>query len=146
MINIVLTKERLVTMAAFCALTVLIFIYFFSYFRWEVPVSKYEIKNTDRQRREFIESYGYTLSSDKPVKKDFRVPSEFNNSFLQFEKLQNEMGLSLIPFKGMKLKKYTYRLINTQDTAYAEIYICGKYVVAGCIVNPDLKNGYIKSF
>ena len=146
MLGIVITKEKLVTIIASLALVLLIFIYFFSYFQKEIPASKYEIKNTDKERRGFIESYGYTLSPKKAETETFLVPYKFNNSFMQFEKLQNEMGLSLYPFKGMKLKKYTYLLSDTPDTVYAELYIYKKYVAAGCIVNPDLKNGYIKSF
>ena len=146
MLGIVITKERIITFIALFALLVLIFIYFFSYFGREIPASKYEIKNTDKERRDFIESYGYNLSPEKATKENFKVPYEFNISFMQFEKLQNEMGLSLHPFKGLTLKKYTYRLTDTSDTVYAEIYIYGKYVAAGCIVNPDLKRGYIKSF
>ena len=146
MTGIVITKERLMTFVAMTALAVLCVIYFFTYFNREIPTTKYEIKNNDRERRNFIESYGYTLSKNSPKKEKFRVPSDFSPTLMQFEKLQNEMGLSLLPFKGEVLTKYTYLLSNTKDTVYAEIYMFGRFVAAGCIVNPDLKNGYIKSF
>ena len=146
MISIFLTKEKTIAGIAMTAVIVLCIIYFFIYFRIEVPESKYEIKNTDRQRRIFIESYGYTLKADKPKTENFKVPYDFNNTLMEFEKLQNEMGLSLEKFKGETLKKYSYLLSGTKKPVYAEIYIYGKYVVAGCIVNPDLKDGYIKAF
>lgn len=146
MFSIVVTKEKAIAGIAMLAVLALCVIYFFTYFKAEVPTSKYEIKNTDRQRRIFIESYGYTLKADKAKKENFKVPENFNDTFMQFERLQNEMGLSLEKFKGETLKKYTYLLANTPSTVYAEIYMYGKYVVAGCIVNPDLKEGYIKSF
>lgn len=146
MLSIVITKEKLIAGVAMTAVFLLCVVYFFAYFKVEVPQSKYEIKNTDRQRRIFIESYGYTLRADKPKKENFKVPENFNDTFMQFERLQNEMGLSLEKFKGETLKKYTYLLANTKSTVYAEIYMYGKYVAAACIVNPDLKEGYIKSF
>ena len=144
MFSFVITKEKILSGVAILALILLCVIYFFTYFKADNLSSKYEIKNTDKERRIFIESFGHTLKEDKPEVNRITIPSEFNDTYLQFEALQNEMGLSLEKFKGENVTKYTYSL--TDGESYAELYIYnGKFVVAGCIVNPDLKNGYIKS-
>lgn len=143
MFNIVISGRRLISALAVSSLILLSVVYFFAYFKTAVPTTKYEIKNTDKERRIFIESFGYTLKEDKPQVEKITVPSEFNDTYMEFEKLQNKMGLSLEKFKGETLKKYTYFL--SDGKRYAELYIYEKYVVAGAVINPDLKEGYIKA-
>ena len=100
MIGFVITKERVISFIAMISLLVLCFMYFLIYRNHQPLSTKYEIRNTDRERRAFIESYGYTLSDEPAKKESFYVPTEFGITFMQFERLQNEMGLSLIPFNS----------------------------------------------
>ena len=144
MINLVVTKERVISFLALIALFIITLVYFFTYFNpTESFYTKYEIKNTDRERRLFIESFGHNLKKDKPKKEKFTVPYNFSPEFLNFEKIQNDMGLSFNDFKGKTLTKYTY--LSEEKNCYIEIYMYKNIVVACAVINPDLKNGYISS-
>ena len=143
MISIIVTKERVISFLSLIALFAIIVIYFFTYLSPESFYTKYEIKNTDRERRNFIESFGHSLKKDKVKKEKFTVPYEFSPEFSSFEKLQNEMGLSFNDFKGKTLSKYTY--LTENENCYIEIYMYKNIVVACAVINPDFENGYIKS-
>ena len=143
MFNIVISGKRIISALCCCALIFLCVMYFLCYFISSESVTKYEVKNSDKERRIFIESFGHTLNDLKPTVDRITIPSEFNNTYKQFEELQNKMGLSLEKFKGKTVNKYTYTLAD--NVTYAELYMYKDYVVAGAIVNPDLKEGYIKA-
>ncbi len=143
MTGLIVARERIVSLLALISLFLLIIIYASVYLKGSIPVSKYTLENTDKERRSFIESFGISITSEKAEKGKFKVPSFFDESLNEIERASNDMGLSLKPYAGYTLKKYTYKIKDS--TSYVQLYIYDNSVVSAIIVNPNIENGYITS-
>ena len=148
MLHLVLTKERLLAWISIISLVVITLLYFVSGHRCSERIlySKYEVKNHDAARRAFIESFSISLKETPPVKETVIFPSVLEGAYEEYENIQNEMGLSLIPFQGKKVQKYTYEIQSTGPILYANLFIYDKYVVACDVVDPNFETGSIRSF
>lgn len=144
------SKEKFLAFMGFLSIIIIIFIYISNgiIYLSDRYVTRIKIENTDEAFREFLKSYGLTALPDGCVTETVKIPRIFDSAYKDYERIQNEMGLSLNEFKGKKVTKYTYRIENTSDTRilYANILYYKGYVVAADINCPDLESGFVKSF
>ena len=146
-----ITKNKL--MVAICSLGVLLLVLFFC-FNGTFSVTDrcadpFVIEDSDAARRAFIAGYGIALSPNPAAVEKTTVPETFDNSYKDYEMLQNEMGLSLYDYKGKTLTKYTYEMVSHPESfvtpVYVNLFLYHNRIVAADVCAPNLKNGFLKS-
>lgn len=97
---------------------------------------------------EFLRSYGWEVKK-KPIEKvEVIIPSEFDDVYNNYNKIQLQAGLNLENYKGKKGIRYTYEVTNypkeISDTVRANIIIIDNTPVAGDIMTTNI-NGFMHS-
>ena len=138
--SITLTKERIAFLLAVFLVVLLVLGTGISYFSAERYLSH-------SARRRFLEQYGYETEATPFSKETLTLPRQGDEWYLQYEALQNQQGLTLSPYFGKTVKKYTYRITNYPDTAatvYANLFLYRGRIIACDLLCPDVKNGFLE--
>lgn len=138
--SVTLTKERIALLLAIALILLLISGVFLS------PHSEETLRTND-DRRQFLQSHGITAEKKPYRTETLRLPQEFDSFFEEYEALQKKQGLSLLPYRGKSVKKYTYRILDNPDSempVYANLWIRGGKLVACDLACPDFHNGWVK--
>lgn len=89
----------------------------------------------DDENCTFLEQFG--LSSVKITDScEVTIPSEFNETYEEYNELQKEIGLDLEKFKGKSAQKVTYELENSK-TKYAVLLIYKGKVIGGHLTDGE---------
>ena len=96
----------------------------------------YSLKcDKDDEQCAFLEQFGLS-----PVKNtdscEVTVPTDFNDSYEEYNELQKEIGLDLEKFKGKSVQKVTYELKNCK-TKFAVLLIYKGKVIGGHLTNGE---------
>lgn len=96
----------------------------------------YSLKcDKDDEQCAFLEQFGLS-----PVKNtdscEVTVPTDFNDTYEEYNELQKEIGLNLEKFKGKSVQKVTYELKNSK-TKYAVLLIYKGKVIGGHLTNGE---------
>ena len=96
----------------------------------------YSLKcDKDDEQCAFLEQFGLS-----PVKItdscEVIIPTEFNDTYEQYNELQKEIGLDLEKLKGKSVQKVTYELENSK-TKYAVLLIYKGKVIGGHLTNGE---------
>ncbi len=96
----------------------------------------YSLKcSKDDEQCAFLEQFG--LSAVKiSDSSEVIIPSEFNETYDEYNEIQKEIGLNLKKFKGKSAQKVTYELENSK-TKYAVLLIYKGKVIGGHLTNGE---------
>ena len=91
---------------------------------------------------EFLNSYGWNVEETYTSKSDIIIPQPFVNVYENYNNLQLESGLDLLPYCGKEGTRYTYRVTNypidVHDTVYANVIVIDNTCVGGDIMTLPL--------
>lgn len=89
---------------------------------------------TDAQRIAFLQTLGYEVQPVAQVR-EIQIPAEFDEAFAAYNALQQEAGMDLSPYRGKRLKCWTYTVTNYpgDDTVQAHLYVYRSTVAGGDI-------------
>ena len=77
------------------------------------------------------------MSSEKITDScEVTIPTDFNDTYEQYNELQKEIGLDLEKFKGKSVQKITYELKNCK-TKFAVLLIYKGKVIGGHLTNGE---------
>lgn len=133
-----LTKEKLAFLLAIILIVLLVCGVLISFLQEDSLL-------TNRGRVAFLQSYGLS-----PIKSPYSIqtltlPISFDQFYEEYEVLQKKQGLSLMPYQGKKVKKYTYQIINdTAKPLFANLFLKGRKLIACDLTCPDFKEGWVK--
>ena len=65
---------------------------------------------------DFIRSYGWEVEDNPTEIARLTIPEEFDTVFHAYNELAQTAGLDLTPYKGVKATRYSYRVLNHQDS------------------------------
>ena len=99
-------------------------------------LGSYSLKcDKDDEQCAFLEQFGLL-----PVKItdscEVIIPTDFNDTYEEYNKLQKEIGLDLEKFKGKSVQKVTYELKNSK-AKYAVLLIYKGKVIGGHLTNGE---------
>lgn len=104
-------------------------------------------KTTD-EHIDFLSAYGYNIL-EKPVQiQEIIIPQEFSSEYEKYNEYQKLSGFDLSKFKGFRVKKYTYKVLNyenSQDEVVANVLIYNNKVIGGDICSTTL-GGFVHGF
>ncbi|MDR1391926.1 MAG: DUF4830 domain-containing protein [Clostridiales bacterium] len=106
----------------------------------------YRIDNkTNDMNVSYIQNFGW-LVEKKPVDiKYIKVPNNFDVIYDSYNKIQKKIGFDLSNYKGCKLIRYSYKVLNHKETdqdVRANVFIYNKKITCADISSIDF-NGFI---
>ncbi|WHH56890.1 DUF4830 domain-containing protein [Petroclostridium sp. X23] len=110
----------------------------------------YNFKNikSNEDRINFLKQFGWEVE-EKPIEiMEVQIPEKFGSVYTNYNKIQQEIGLDLEVYKGKRVKRYTYKVINhpvyNNDDVRANMLIYKDSVVAGDIMTTAI-DGFMHS-
>ncbi len=97
--------------------------------------------DTNAHRIEYISSLGYNVDETCEDTKEVVIPTVFSDVYLKYNKLQNEAGFDLTAYKGCKVIRYTYKIIDSEERI--DLLVFNGRIIGGDIITYEL-NGQIK--
>lgn len=100
----------------------------------------------DKERTEFIESFGWVSAKVPDKIEEIRIPVEFDEAFEDYNDLQRKQGFDLRKYRAYIAKKYTYSISNFEG-AETGVPICANLIVIdGIIVGADISSAKADGF
>lgn len=94
---------------------------------------------TDRERTDYIKSFGYEVKTVPDKIEEIRIPANFDEAYEQYNAIQLEQGFDLRKYRAYYAKKYTYSIKNFDSNS--PIPICANLIVIdGKIVGADISS------
>ena len=94
---------------------------------------------------EFLKNYGYNVI-DKPVQiQEIIIPKKFSSEYDKYNELQKMSGFDLSDYKGYRVKKYSYKILDYADSGdevVANLYIYNNKIIGGDICSTSF-GGFI---
>ena len=94
--------------------------------------------DTNRHRMEFVNSIGCVVDEDSATSKSIVIPVEFNETYQNYNLLQNRAGFDLSEYKGCEVTVYTYRVLSygsfdKKDEAQLNLIVYNGRIIGGDI-------------
>ena len=107
--------------------------------------------STSEERIAFFSQFGYEISEDPLEVKEVVIPTEFDETYEEYNEIQKSQGLDLAKYKGKRGKMWSYAVRNYPGYETADDNIRGNILVYdGIVVGGDISNielgGFMKSF
>lgn len=84
------------------------------------------------ERLAYLRAQGLEVVADSEQVREVRIPDEPDEVLLQYEQLQQQVGRSLEPYYGKRVRLYTYDVTNTGgEQITAHVYVYHDRVIAG---------------
>lgn len=101
---------------------------------------------TDKERTDFIESFGWVSGKVPDKIEEIRIPVEFDEAYEEYNGIQRKQGFDLRKYRAYIAKKYTYSISN-YDGAETGVPICANLIVIdGAIVGADISSAKADGF
>lgn len=88
-----------------------------------------------------LQRLGYSTKGIPCAQESFRIPDEFDKSYLDYNIIQLSQGMDLYKYRGRYVTKYSYEITNCKELSvpiYANfITYCGR-IIAKDLTNPRI--------
>lgn len=94
--------------------------------------------STENERLSFISQFGWEIDEDPVEVCEVIIPSEFDETYTQYNEIQKKQGFDLTTYAGMRVKRWTYSVKNYpghENKNYIRINIL---VYEGLVVGGDV--------
>ena len=95
----------------------------------------------------FLSQFGWEIDREPLEVKTVTVPSEFDKVFSAYNEIQKAQGLNLSRYRGKEVTRYTFRVLNCEDTTLpvcANVLVYRNRVIGGDIYSSDFVKGFEK--
>ncbi|MBQ4613286.1 MAG: DUF4830 domain-containing protein [Clostridia bacterium] len=91
----------------------------------------------DAARQQYLADLGYEVLPNKSEVREILIPTESDEAFAEYNRLQLEAGHDLTEYSGKRVKCWTYTVTNypTEDTVQAHLYIYMDKIIGGDIAS-----------
>lgn len=106
--------------------------------------------STHSERMAFLSQYGWELDEASVQVQEVVIPTEFDDTYKEYNKIQLAQGFDLTPFMGARAKRWTYIVKNykgyeNKECIHANILVCDGLVIGGDICSVEL-DGFMHGF
>ncbi len=94
---------------------------------------------------EYLRGYGWEVSQDVLEFSEIQIPKEFGDVLNSYNVIQKESGFDLSKYKGKRLKRYTFEVLNYPEKAEnvrANLLVHNNEIVGGDIASTE-SDGFI---
>ncbi len=104
-------------------------------------IGSYSLKAENfAEQSDFLKNFGYTPVSETVQSKKVTIPYKFNDTYEEYNELQNKIGLDLNRFKGRDAEMKIFELKNS-ETKYAVLLIYKDRVIGAHLTNGEYGEG-----
>lgn len=64
------------------------------------------------ERIAFLSQFGWKINEEPVEVTEVIIPSEFNETYTEYNELQKQQAMNLEPYKGLRVKKWVYEVLN----------------------------------
>ncbi|MCL2088235.1 MAG: DUF4830 domain-containing protein [Oscillospiraceae bacterium] len=92
------------------------------------------------ERVDFLKSFGWEVKTDPVEVVDVIIPTEFDEVYINYNELQKKQGYDLTPYRGKKIKRYTYQIINFPNrpgNVRADVLILSDKIIGGNVYGTE---------
>lgn len=114
--------------------------------------SSVNLKGADAQQRiAFLSQFGWNVKEDPIEVEEVVIPENFDEVYEKYNQIQKEQELDLTPYKGMRVKRWTYEILNypgyksDSGCIRANLLVYNGLVVGGDICSAEL-GGFMHGF
>jgi len=116
----------------------------------ETETAKTSYKNikTNDDRIAFLVSFGWEVSAEPVEIEEVVIPKEFDSVYAEYNEIQKYQSLDLMNYKGKKVKRYTYEILNYptgEKGVHANILIYDDRIIGGDICSSSFE-GFMHGF
>lgn len=103
------------------------------------------------ERIAFLAQYGWQVSEDPLEVSEVIIPYEFDDTYTEYNVLQNQQNFDLSDYKGMRVKRWTYEVLNypshenSDGIIRANILVYDGHVIGGDVCSIEL-DGFMQTF
>jgi hypothetical protein len=107
--------------------------------------------STADERKAFLSQFGWEFDEEPKEISEVMIPEEFDETYQNYNSVQQEQNMDLWPLRGKRVKRWTYSILNypgfeqKPGSVQADILVYDGVVVGGnvCSLEP---NGFMQGF
>lgn len=95
---------------------------------------------TNQQRIDYIESFGWNTGITHCELEEVRIPVNFDEVYEEYNDLQRKQGFDLTRYRAHSVKKYTYEISRTDDNPlplYANLLVENGIIIGADITSAE---------
>lgn len=101
---------------------------------------------TNIQRTEYIQSFGWETPPVPSDTEEIRIPARFDEAYEQYNALQKEQGFDLSRYRSCYARKFTYKITNYNGSDPAVPINANLIVYEGKIIAADISSAAANGF
>lgn len=111
-------------------------------------IGSINMKATDNAERvAFFSQFGFEVNEEPLEVKEIVIPAEFDENYNKYNEIQKKQGLDLEPFKGVRVKYWSYEILNYPGYENSDGRIRGNLLIYnGIIVGGDISDIALDGF
>ena len=112
-------------------------------------VSEYNFDKvkTNEDRVEFLKQFGWEVDPEISEEVTLKIPAEFDKVMNTYNELQKKQGLDLTPYKGVRVKSWSYEILNYPGYENTDGLIRGNLLTYnGVVIACDICNISLDGF
>ncbi len=143
-----LTRSKLLTLGLICCCLAIVLIVSIPQGDETTAKTKNLKGETNEQRIEYLESFGWDIVDEPIESTEVIIPSEFDETYESYNLLQQTQGFDLSKYKGKRVMRYTYSVKNyptdSAENVCATLLVSNKKIIGGDISSTSL-GGFMHS-
>ena len=111
-------------------------------------IGSINMKATDNAERvAFFAQFGLEAAEEPLEVKEIVIPAEFDENYNKYNEIQKKQGIDLEPFKGVRVKYWSYEILNYPGFENSDGRIRGNLLIYnGIIVGGDISDIALDGF
>ena len=111
-----------------------------------IIVGLFSVDNaTNEMIVEYIEELGWEIEATPKEITYLTIPKQFDAVYETYNAVQKHSGFNLEEFKGKKVTRYTYRVLNHKESKTTRV-IAGVFVYENTIIAGDISSADVNGF
>ena len=108
--------------------------------------SKVHKLDSEDRRQAFLHEMGWEIPERFEQVKTVLIPEDWDEVYLNYNKLQKQQGFDLSPYKGMQVQIYTYKVLNYPSHVGEEGIECHLMISDGQLIGGDVCSTALDGF
>ena len=137
-----ITKRKVVALSVICACLILLVLVTVPPTDTQTVKQNNTTVKTNDDRVGYLGTFGWTVSAEPTESIEVVIPTEFDDTYNNYNALQQSQGFDLTSYKGKTVTRYTYEIQNypvaTSDNVNVNILVYKNKVIAGDVTSTSV--------
>ena len=102
--------------------------------------------STESERLSFISQFGWEVDEDPVEVCEVIIPTEFDETYTQYNEIQTKQGFDLKNYSGMRVKRWTYSVKNYPGYENKNYIRLNVLVYEGLVIGGDVSSIELEGF